>query len=261
MKHWGRDMGNHTKETIDVFSNEEFFEKIICGNVDHARNCRDLLKRKGIRNCNDVLSCDNFNSIPKLMIANVLRGMDKFGYRRDDCSVEKYPEMDDYFRECFKCHWCGASLNNCESDTKLLLCVDCSKRHKRLWTNKNLEVDLAISDSDGLEYEVKGIVVDITMKNNTRIPLNIEINNCSLNIEGVQFVSDEDARFCNYCVLPGTTITLKKAWSKIENSNTEEYFVINIVDKTLCKQYTYKFGRNYAKHDYWEVDLNSQCNN
>ena len=42
-------MNDKAKETIDIFSEDEFFTKIICENVDHARNCRDLLRRKGIR--------------------------------------------------------------------------------------------------------------------------------------------------------------------------------------------------------------------
>ena len=44
-------MNDKEKETIDIFLEDEFCTKIICGNVDHARNCRDLLRRKGIRNC------------------------------------------------------------------------------------------------------------------------------------------------------------------------------------------------------------------
>ena len=251
-------MNDKVKETIDIFSEDEFFTKIICENVDHARNCRDLLRRKGIRNCHDILFRDNFDSIPKWIIAKVLRGIDKFGYRRLDCSVEKYPEIDDYFRECFKCQWCGASLNNNESNTQLLLCGNCSKRHERLWSNKNLDVHLEVLDEEEVESKIKGIITNITLKNNTRIPLTIKLNNCVLAQGEIQSASDdtEDVEG-DLCILPDTQVALRKTWSRIEQLCKGGYFIVSFVDKTFNKQYTYKFARNYRNHDYWEVDLNN----
>ena len=121
---------------------------------------------------------------------------------------------------------------------------------------EKLQVHLEVLDEEEAESKIKGIITNITLKNNTRIPLTIGLNNCILVQGEIQSTSDEAEDFASdLCILTDAPVVLQKTWSKIEQLCNGDYFILSFVDRTLNKQYTYKFAQNYRNHDYWEVDL------
>lgn len=246
-------MSNQIKEKLDLYSEDDFYYKIICGaEIGHARNTRELLKRKGIKTANDVLNRESLSGIVQWVMAKILRELDAYGYRRADCSIEQYPTIDDYCREHFHCQWCGHSLTE-DSNIGILLCSECNQRRERLDRKKILEVHLEVNTQ-----ESNGIAAHISIKNNAKLPLMIKLSNSSLNHNHIQIASDDFSRLVDeYCILPDATITLNLIWLNVERLCSGDYFIVSCVDKTFNKQYTYKFGRHYSKHDYWEVDLNN----
>lgn len=248
------------ENNLDIFSEKDFYEKIICVNSGwHTRTVRDMFKKKtvGIKNANDILSRENLNGIPEWILAGVLRALDSYGYRRKDCSIEMYPTIDEYFREHFCCLWCGKQLDK-NSNTKKLFCADCDQRSERLCQNKVLEVFLNIVD-DREEYEIDKIELDVEViiRNNSEIPLNIKLNSFILCHNKMQVLSDLD--YGDYldedCLKPNEEITLKRSWYDIENLYNDDHFIISISDLTHNKECIYKFAKRYQNDDYWETDL------
>ena len=256
-------MNKEISKTIDIFS-EEDLKKIICQwSSYHPHWAISLLNSRGIKTCNDIIERDDFNGIGKhSLIADILRGLDAHGYRRSDCSVERYPNIDDYFRDYFVCSWCGEKLDS-ESNTKLLLCEDCSKRCERINSPKNLRVSLDIvADEDEDEDEedtqdIKEINVVVTIENNLQIPINLKLNSFTLWHNKMQFLRDCDW-LDECCIHPGKRKILKGTWSGIKRRYSEDYFIISFSDLTHNKEYVYKFGTHYSRNDYWEADLSNR---
>lgn len=248
---------NETK-TLDIYSEEEFYRKIIRHIGAHSPTTKRLLKKHGIVTANDFLTCDELEGVPSHITARLLRLLDEYGYRRDDCSFEKYPILDDYLRAHFHCDWCGSSLD-AEANTEKLLCKHCLERHTRVNSKKVLYVQLSEWECDEDNDAPTSIVVDLTIQNNSQIPLLISFDSLILQHNKMRIQSNYDVgsyHFKEGYIIPGEKFTITKGFTNVAKLEKEDYFIITITDKTQQKQYIYKFGNRYRDDDYWEIELN-----
>ena len=258
-------MNEVEKDCIDLQSEEDFYLKVLCKKLVRPRNGRDWFRRNGIKNAADILCYDttsllSFPAHKMLEVADVLRCLSEYGYRRNDCGFEKYPQIDTYFREHFRCRWCGSSLDN-EANTMLLLCRKCFCRRERVYSEKTLYVELSQVDSEEDEENIPGIIVDITVQNNSSSPLLIALNSLVLHTYYQRIQSDYDSveyEFDEDYIIPGERIVIRKAFTNVEKLGIQDYFIVSFTDKTSRKQHIYKFARQHNDNDYWEVDLTNQ---
>ena len=244
-------------QVLDIYSEEDFYQKLVMNVFDHGRHAKHLFKIRGVLTANDILNRNNFDGIPSWMTSKLLRELDNYGYRRNDCAIDKYPVIDDYFRDHFNCAWCGSVLDN-ESNTELLLCSKCSKRHERVSSEKALKVTLHESDFDEDDRTTTGVAVELSIKNNSQVPLLINYDELILKHNQMRIPSNYSRNDCFFeedYIIPGEEVVIKKGFIGVERLLNDDYYIITFTDKTLNKQYIYKFGRNYTKHDYWEIDL------
>lgn len=66
--------------------------------------------------------------------------LDSVGIRLIDCSSEKYPSIDDFFKEKIRCQECGASLDEDDWSIEKRVCNSCKQRLDRICGNRTLDI-------------------------------------------------------------------------------------------------------------------------
>lgn len=199
-------------------------------------------------------------------VARILRKLDAKGIRRTDCSREKYPTIDDYIRQHFKCRECFESLYHEGSDTVECLCKDCVERLPRVNADKKIFIEIKAPEYMTYANGQEGVTLFANLTNRTNAPIKVKLQEFSLTHRNTQKISDFNYNGYNFeedYLFPDTIKAIGKIW--VDEHWPEEdfylvrgdYCVIILKSSTSNKQYYYKFvykEEHWSLHDYYELD-------
>ena len=206
-----------------------------------------------------------FQVRPDKLLAGILRQLDARGIRRKDCSLERYPTIDDYIRMNLKCCECYEYLSQEGSDTVRCLCKNCIDRLKRVESEKIITVDIKKPEYASYSNGHEGLTLFINLVNRTNAPFKVKLQEFTLTHRNTQSVSDyhyTGYEFDEDYLFPDTIKAIGKIWvtEKWEEKQITQgdYCVIILKSQVTQKQYYYKFVFNglayWEFHDYYELD-------
>ncbi len=190
-------------------------------------------------------------------LANVLRQLDAKGIRRQDCSYESYPTIDDYISQNLKCSECYSSLYQEGSNTTECLCKNCIERLQRVNADKTIYIELKKTEYMSYTNGQNGVTIFANLTNNLTAPLKVKLQEITLTHRNTQKVSDYNYSgyiFNEDYLFPNTIKSVGKVWimEHWEHKELEygDYCVIVLTSPIINKKYYYKFVYRY---DYWQL--------
>lgn len=202
--------------------------------------------------------------IPDKLLANILQQLNARGIRRSDCSLERYPTIDDYIRHNLKCRECYSPLSQEGSNTVECLCKDCIERLQRVNSDKLIHIYVKKPEYMTYNNGRNGVTIFANLTNKTNTPFKVKLQEFTLTHQFTQKVSDFNYTGYNFdedYLFPNTIKAIGKIWITEQWEGKElirgDYCVIILKSVATNKQYYYKFVFNeiyWELYDYYELD-------
>lgn len=227
----------------------------------------NILKRSGFYDITKIIETPIKElrfQIRDRLVANILRQLDARGIRKTDCSRERYPTIDDYFRQNLKCTECFSPLSQEGSNTVECLCKDCIDRLQRVNSDKLITIDIKPPVFETYSNGREGVTIFVNLINRTNAPLKVKLQEFTLTHCDTQKISDYHYTGYNFdedYLFPDTIKAIGKIWVTEQwvqkTLSINDYCVIILKSVSNNKQYYYKFtyeGVYWKLYDYYELD-------
>ena len=207
-----------------------------------------------------MMTKDDIRKISSRYIVEVFRYLDSQGYRTEEASKEKFPSIDDYFKNIFTCVSCGKTLDYNNDRLRLkYACEECRNREERLNSQKDLSLTGGYAINKDISPET--LIFNMIIHNNTEIPIKVVVDEVSLFYGGSWYQGKIDSRFASFAedyVFPKTERAFERVWH-INNCifKDSDYLTVYLTDKTNSKKYFYKYSNksgSFSLTDFYVCD-------
>ena len=161
------------------------------------------------------------------------------------------------------CAECRSFLSNKDILINDKLCCTCRKKLERISSSKDITMEIFPPEQSSYTNGYSGFHIFINLKNNTSVPIKLQLKECAVFTAGRQFASESnltDYAFSEDYIFPDCVKTFAKIWKtssrKIPTLCQGDYLTVSLKCVDDNKVYFFKYVKtndDWLFDDYYEI--------